>query len=225
MTSPTTKWARATTCRSSTSSRPRHASTRTCRERLRGLPREEAREQVLAELEAAGAHRAHRQAQADGAARRPQRRDPRAAAHRPVVREASSRWRSPPSRPWKTARITLRARELVEDLLRVDAATSATGASAASCGGGTRSRPGTTRRATATWRAPRKTSRPQARAKTGEDVALTRDADVLDTWFSSALWPFSTLGWPEKTAELDAASTPATCWSPASTSSSSGSPA
>ncbi len=32
--------------------------------------------------------------------------------------------------------------------------------------------------------------------------ALTRDPDVLDTWFSSALWPFSTLGWPEKTPEL-----------------------
>ena len=32
---------------------------------------------------------------------------------------------------------------------------------------------------------------------------LTRDEDVLDTWFSSALWPFSTLGWPEKTADLN----------------------
>ncbi|NMA09241.1 MAG: class I tRNA ligase family protein, partial [Clostridiales bacterium] len=32
---------------------------------------------------------------------------------------------------------------------------------------------------------------------------ITRDEDVLDTWFSSALWPFSTLGWPEKTPELD----------------------
>ncbi|MGB8600916.1 MAG: valine--tRNA ligase, partial [Rhizomicrobium sp.] len=32
--------------------------------------------------------------------------------------------------------------------------------------------------------------------------ALTRDPDVLDTWFSSALWPFSTLGWPDETAEL-----------------------
>jgi valyl-tRNA synthetase len=32
--------------------------------------------------------------------------------------------------------------------------------------------------------------------------ALTRDDDVLDTWFSSALWPFSTLGWPDKTPEL-----------------------
>ncbi len=32
---------------------------------------------------------------------------------------------------------------------------------------------------------------------------VTQDPDVLDTWFSSALWPFSTLGWPEKTPELD----------------------
>jgi valyl-tRNA synthetase len=32
---------------------------------------------------------------------------------------------------------------------------------------------------------------------------LTRDEDVLDTWFSSALWPFSTLGWPDRTKELD----------------------
>ena len=32
---------------------------------------------------------------------------------------------------------------------------------------------------------------------------ITQDEDTLDTWFSSALWPFSTLGWPEKTAELD----------------------
>ena len=32
---------------------------------------------------------------------------------------------------------------------------------------------------------------------------ITREEDVLDTWFSSALWPFSTLGWPEKTPELD----------------------
>jgi valyl-tRNA synthetase len=36
----------------------------------------------------------------------------------------------------------------------------------------------------------------------GKAVALTRDNDVLDTWFSSGLWPFSTLGWPDKTAEL-----------------------
>jgi valyl-tRNA synthetase len=36
----------------------------------------------------------------------------------------------------------------------------------------------------------------------GEAVDLKRDEDVLDTWFSSALWPFSTLGWPDKTPEL-----------------------
>ena len=43
-----------------------------------------------------------------------------------------------------------------------------------------------------------------AAAKThyGHDTELTRDEDVLDTWFSSALWPFSTLGWPDDTPEL-----------------------
>ena len=35
------------------------------------------------------------------------------------------------------------------------------------------------------------------------DIALRQDDDVLDTWFSSALWPFSTMGWPEKTDELN----------------------
>jgi valyl-tRNA synthetase len=37
----------------------------------------------------------------------------------------------------------------------------------------------------------------------GGTPELTRDPDVLDTWFSSALWPFSTLGWPEQTKELN----------------------
>ncbi|HEY0901054.1 MAG TPA: class I tRNA ligase family protein, partial [Micavibrio sp.] len=41
-----------------------------------------------------------------------------------------------------------------------------------------------------------------ARKQFGNDVELKRDEDVLDTWFSSALWPFSTLGWPDKTPEL-----------------------
>ncbi|WP_026871808.1 valine--tRNA ligase [Inquilinus limosus] len=36
----------------------------------------------------------------------------------------------------------------------------------------------------------------------GEPVELRRETDVLDTWFSSALWPFSTLGWPDRTPEL-----------------------
>lgn len=42
-----------------------------------------------------------------------------------------------------------------------------------------------------------------AQKQAGAGVALTRDPDVLDTWFSSALWPFTTLGWPDKTPELD----------------------
>ncbi len=42
----------------------------------------------------------------------------------------------------------------------------------------------------------------QADRHYGEVVALRRDPDVLDTWFSSALWPFSTLGWPDDTPEL-----------------------
>jgi len=42
----------------------------------------------------------------------------------------------------------------------------------------------------------------EARAQAG-DLPLTQDEDVLDTWFSSALWPFSTMGWPEKTSDLE----------------------
>jgi valyl-tRNA synthetase len=42
----------------------------------------------------------------------------------------------------------------------------------------------------------------QAARHYGQDVPLRRDEDVLDTWFSSALWPFSTLGWPDQTPEL-----------------------
>jgi valyl-tRNA synthetase len=46
-------------------------------------------------------------------------------------------------------------------------------------------------------------ARAAAKAHYGEDRELTRDEDVLDTWFSSALWPFSTLGWPDETPELE----------------------
>ncbi|MEP4380543.1 MAG: valine--tRNA ligase [Alphaproteobacteria bacterium] len=41
-----------------------------------------------------------------------------------------------------------------------------------------------------------------AEAHYGKAVLLTRDPDVLDTWFSSALWPFSTMGWPDETPEV-----------------------
>ena len=42
----------------------------------------------------------------------------------------------------------------------------------------------------------------EADAHFGAPTVLTRDEDVLDTWFSSALWPFSTMGWPDETPEL-----------------------
>ena len=42
----------------------------------------------------------------------------------------------------------------------------------------------------------------KARVDWGEDVTLVQETDVLDTWFSSGLWPFSTLGWPKDTADM-----------------------
>ena len=43
----------------------------------------------------------------------------------------------------------------------------------------------------------------RAKYSLSDDIAIKQDDDVFDTWFSSALWPFSTLGWPEKTPELE----------------------
>ncbi|ALM89317.1 MULTISPECIES: valine--tRNA ligase [Alteromonas] len=43
----------------------------------------------------------------------------------------------------------------------------------------------------------------RAKNSLGDNIALRQDDDVLDTWFSSALWPFATMGWPEKTPELE----------------------
>ena len=42
----------------------------------------------------------------------------------------------------------------------------------------------------------------EAQSRAGAGVLLTQDEDVLDTWFSSGLWPFATLGWPDRTADL-----------------------
>ncbi|MFN4280848.1 valine--tRNA ligase [Thermosynechococcus sp.] len=44
-------------------------------------------------------------------------------------------------------------------------------------------------------------ARAKAIAQFGEDIQLRQDSDVLDTWFSSGLWPFSTLGWPDETPD------------------------
>ncbi len=63
---------------------------------------------------------------------------------------------------------------------------------------------------------------PDEQPPTGE--GWHQDTDVLDTWFSSGLWPFSTLGWPEQHRRAWRSSTRTPSWSPATTSSSSGSP-
>ena len=72
--------------------------------------------------------------------------------------------------------------------------TCTTGASPGSCGGATGSRSGTARTAR------RCASARTTRRRPGD--GWRQDDDVLDTWFSSALWPFSTLGWPDETADL-----------------------
>ena len=82
-----------------------------------------------------------------------------------------------------------------------------TGASPASCGGATRSPPGT---CDDCGHINVSREDPTKCEKCG-CTHLTRDEDVLDTWFSSALWPFSTLGWPEKTAGPGLSTIPPPC--------------
>jgi valyl-tRNA synthetase len=48
----------------------------------------------------------------------------------------------------------------------------------------------------------RRWPRVQANEKVGQGAVIRQEEDVLDTWFSSGLWPFSTLGWPDKTADM-----------------------
>ena len=66
--------------------------------------------------------------------------------------------------------------------------------------------------------------RPAACGKCGA-AELTQDEDVLDTWFSSWLWPFSTLGWPDETPRAEDVLSDDAARDRATTSSSSGSPA
>ena len=80
--------------------------------------------------------------------------------------------------------------------------TSGPGASPASSGGATRSRSGTATPA-ARRSSPRATPDGCPKCGAGDDE-LRQDPDVLDTWFSSALFPFAALGWPDETAELKA---------------------
>ncbi len=80
--------------------------------------------------------------------------------------------------------------------------TSSLGASRASSGGAIRFRPGTGRTNKPFVALTEAEAQSEADKHYGKATPLKRDEDVLDTWFSSALWPFSTLGWPDETPEL-----------------------
>ena len=92
----------------------------------------------------------------------------------------------------------LRPRAVDEDVHALDDQHQATGASRASCGGAIASRPGTATRAARS----RSSRTDLASVRALRQASSRQDDDILDTWFSSALWPFSTLGWPDKTREL-----------------------
>ena len=121
----------------------------------------------------------------------------RRAAHLdPVVRAHASRWPSRPSRPCATGASASCPSALTRSTT-TGWRTSATGASRASSGGGTASRCGIATTAAQQIVRARRTRPP---APTAAATRMHQDEDVLDTWFSSGLWPFSTLGWPEQTA-------------------------
>ena len=95
----------------------------------------------------------------------------------------------------------LRSRELDRRLLRLDAQDQGLVHQPAALVGPSHSRLVRRRRALCTSRAARR-----KRARNTASIrrsALRQDEDVLDTWFSSALWPFSTQGWPERTRDLE----------------------
>ena len=172
-----------------------------------------------------GSHRAHRAAQAHGAARRSQRRGARAAIS-PTSGSCDIEPLAAPgaSRPSRSGRIALRARELGQAPTTSGCATSRTGASAASCGGAIASRPGTT----TSGRCYVARSEAEVRAQHARSAAESRCARTRTC---------STPGSPrrsgrsrrwagrERHRRARDASTRPRCWSPASTSSSSGSPA
>ena len=149
----------------------------------------------------AGPARAGREAPPHRAARRPLGHAARAVPDRPVVlrrQDPGAGRRSPRSRTGAPASCRGSGRTPTSS----GCATSSPGASRASSGGAIRSRPGTAPTAGCSSRRARPRPPPPPRAHYGHAVPLRRDEDVLDTWFSSGLWPFSTLGWPEQTPEL-----------------------
>ena len=147
----------------------------------------------------ARAARAHHRAYVDDPARRPQRRRRRAVADRPVVR-AHQAARGAGDRGGRGRARQVRPRELEQDVLRVDEQHPGLVHLAPALVGPPHT--GVVRRCRQRLR--RRATKPTCGASTAspQDRPLRQDEDVLDTWFSSALWPFSTLGWPDDTPEL-----------------------
>ena len=169
---------------------------------MHGIDRFAARKQIVERLEEKGILVEKIEPQcACRAARRPLERGDRAVSHRPVVcerqeaGEAGDRRRARRARPISSRRTGRRP-------ISTGWRTSSPGASRASSGGATRFRRGTGRTAKCFVALTEAEAQSEADKHYGKATALTRDEDVLDTWFSSALWPFSTLGWPDETPEL-----------------------
>ncbi len=170
-------------------------------EPYRGLDRFVARERVLADLEAQGLiektqpiRHSVPYSQRSETPVEPMLSDQWYADARTLAGRGDPRGRGRPH--------ALRAGAVGRDLLRVDAQHPALVHLAPALVGPPDSRPGMARMAPSSspWTTPRRPT--QARRHYGRETELTRDEDVLDTWFSSGLWPFSTLGWPERTPEL-----------------------
>ena len=136
----------------------------------------------------------------DGAARRPQRRRRRAVPDGSVVR-ARKAARGARDRSRRSGAACASCPRTGPRPISNGCATSRTGASRASSGGAIAFRLGTTKHGNV-YVGPRRAARCVPSTRSTATIALRQDEDVLDTWFSSALWPFSTMGWPERTREL-----------------------
>ena len=164
-----------------------------------GLDRFEARKRIVADLRSAGAARKDRALQAEPR-QVPSLQDRRGAAgFHAVVREDEAAGRARHRRRWRTGASSSCPRTGSRPITS-GWTTSATGAFRGNSGGVIAFRRGiATTAIRSRWRAK---IRPGA-SHCGSDRS-EQDTDVLDTWFSSGLWPFSTLGWPDQTADLRA---------------------
>ena len=168
---------------------------------LDGMDRIAARKAIVAELERLGLLEQDRALYPSGAARRSRRRADRAAADDAVVLQRRGAGEAG-DRGGGDRQDRVRAEAMGEHVLRLDARHPALVHLAPALVGA--SDPGLVRSGRRGVRRAHGSggARPRRGAHYGRDEPLTQDEDVLDTWFSSGLWPFSTLGWPEQTKEL-----------------------